>query len=271
VLGQREHQGLIYYVSPLLEAAGVPHAFSTVVEDVRSPTARDFALGSAADHPHPVGQAGLDANYARLAQACGLGRRLRLFVKQVHGSAVLHHAQGRRADGSNLELGEGDGIVTHDAATYAAVRGADCAMVLLADVSGKWVAAAHAGWRGAVAGVVVRTVQAMRAAGAGGEIVAAIGPCIGFQAMEIGPEVVAEFVKMPAARGQLAAGRDGKGHVNLRGVLAAQLRGAGVGRIDVAEGCTVLSRLPDGSALFSSHRREGRMGRRLAGLIGPLA
>jgi copper oxidase (laccase) domain-containing protein len=82
---------------------------------------------------------------------------------------------------------------------------------------------------------------------------------------------VAQFQSLPAARGQLAPGSGGHGYVNIRGVLLAQLRQAGVARVDVAEGCTVRSRLPDGTALFSSHRREGPLGRRLAAMIGPVA
>src|SRR5271154_1829918 len=89
-----------------------------------------------------------------------------------------------------------DALVTATPGLALGVTGADCGMILFADQRARVVGAAHAGWKGALAGVVEATVAAMERLGAKrGEIVAALGPCIGRRSYEVGREFVAAFAE----------------------------------------------------------------------------
>lgn len=111
---------------------------------------------------------------------------------QVHGTNVLTletpFAQGVRP--------EADGLVTRHPGIVLGILTADCAPILLADRETGVIGAAHAGWRGALAGIAEATVAAMVALGARRErIAAAIGPTIGFDSYEVGPEFPAPFLE----------------------------------------------------------------------------
>jgi hypothetical protein len=184
-------------------------------------------------------------------------------VHQVHGAAV--HVQRRGDGGAGIVWGDvrADAIVTDDPACVAAVRTADCAAVLMASADGRVVAAVHAGWRGAVAGVVLEALAAVRfLAGEGGPVSAAIGPCISADAFEVGREVAEAFDR--AGTGLTRPHADpSKAWADLPGLLAMQLRSAGVDAEDLRL-CTVGR--PD---LFFSHRRDRGVTGRLAAFIGP--
>src|ERR1700728_4116544 len=88
-----------------------------------------------------------------------------------------------------------DALVTATPGLALGVTGADCGMILFADQRARIIGAAHAGWKGALAGVVEATVAAMERLGAKrSDIVAALGPCIGRASYEVGPEFVSAFV-----------------------------------------------------------------------------
>ena len=87
-----------------------------------------------------------------------------------------------------------DALVTATPGLALGVTGADCGMILFADQRARVIGAAHAGWKGALTGVVEATVTAMERLGAKrSDIVAALGPCIGHRSYEVGPEFVAAF------------------------------------------------------------------------------
>ena len=89
-----------------------------------------------------------------------------------------------------------DGIVTATPGLALGVTGADCGMILFADPEARVVGAAHAGWKGALTGVVEATVAAMARLGAKpAAVVAALGPCIAQESYEVGPEFVAAFAE----------------------------------------------------------------------------
>lgn len=181
------------------------------------------------------------------------------FLRQVHGTRV--HRVEQPADASTAEGGEpeADAVVVRCTGVAACILVADCLPVLFADRAGTVVAAAHAGWRGLVAGVLERTLEAM--AVPAGEVAAWLGPCIGPDAFEVGPEVRAAFVAAdPAAAGGFRAGRPGHWHADLPRLARQRLTAAGVrqiggGGIDVHAD----------AARFYSHRRDaGRTGRQAA-------
>ena len=121
---------------------------------------------------------------------------------------------------------EGDGHWTQEAGRRIGVRVADCVPVLLAGlVSGRpWVAALHAGWRGATAGILRNGVwQFTELGGISHDLYFAFGPCIQSCHFEVGPEVVESAKRDSAWRDDLASeGQGGKPHLDLHGLLLAQ-------------------------------------------------
>jgi YfiH family protein len=164
-------------------------------------------------------------------------------LKQVHGDAVL------LATDPGLQ-GEADALITRTPELHIAVRTADCLPILLVDPVQRAVAAVHAGWRGTVAEIAVKTTARMaEELGTKPEdLHAAIGPGIGACCFEVGPEVAEQF------------GRQGRVHIHLAGEIVRQLAAAGLkpDNIRTATHCTVCR--PE---LFWSYRREreaaGRM------------
>jgi len=172
---------------------------------------------------------------------------------QVHGNAVVE-ASG--------ELQRADGLWTCAPGLTIGVQVADCVPVLLAGpVQGRpWAAALHAGWRGAVAGILRQGVQVFTGLGGRpGDLVWALGPAIQKCHFEVGEEVLAAARQDPAWRDDLAApGPRGRPHLDLHGFLKAQAAGLGLdpardGSIGL---CTYCS--PD---LLHSYRRGDLQGR----------
>ena len=124
-------------------------------------------------------------------------------------------------------------MVSDDPTKVLAVRVADCVPVLIASDDGQFVAAIHAGWRGVVAGVVPNAVAKLCEAGGGraAALIAAIGPCIGFDAFEVGMEVVEQFEDAFAAPELVRRTADGKGRIDLRRAIELQLAHVGYRQI----------------------------------------
>jgi YfiH family protein len=178
------------------------------------------------------------------------------WARQVHGARVLAVEPGAPGD-----IGEGDGLVARDRAVALAIVTADCVPVLLAGPAG--IAAAHAGWRGIVAGVVPATLAALRTlaplaprGGAAAECRAWIGPAIGPCCYETAPEV-AERLAAASDAAMVSPGPAGRPHVDLQRAVRHQLEAAGVRRIEVVTLCTRCA-----ADRLHSYRREGRGGGR---------
>jgi YfiH family protein len=259
--------GVVYFASPLLAAVGVPHAFSTRHGGTSPPPFDSLNLGNPSGCDVQDDSARIQANYARLHDAIGCAGRARCSVHQVHGRDVADVYRDRPFESGQ----KADALVGDDPARVLAVRVADCVPILVATDDGRTVAVIHAGWRGVVADIVTATVDALRRRRPDvgpGRLVAAIGPCIGADAFEVGPEVLAAFARAfgADAPAQRRAGDDGKGYANLREGVRRQLVAAGVPReqIDVTDRCTVRD-----AADFYSHRRDHGITGRLAALIAP--
>ena len=185
-------------------------------------------------------------NRDRLRAALGLPAEP-LWLEQVHGTDVARFAceQRPRADAA-VALAPGQ---------VCAVMVADCLPVLLADREGTCVAAAHAGWRGLAAGVIERTVEALHVNPS--RLVAWLGPAIGPEAFEVGPEVRQAFL---ADDPQTTVDfRPGEGDRWLADIFTlARRRLVRLGIRDVSGGgfCTVSE-----PARFFSYRRDGVTGR----------
>jgi YfiH family protein len=253
--------GVVFYASPLLDRAGAPHAFSTRLGPGHSPPPFDaFNLGNPTGCETQDDYGRILENYRLLQQAAGCPAGEWCRLHQVHGAGVVRVRRGEAFDKST----QGDALVSDDTSRAIAVRIADCTPVLMASDDGKVVAAIHAGWRGVVAGVATAALKEMGVSPA--RVVAAIGPCIGFDSFEVGVEVLDEFTRVFGPEAPVRRRRDGKGHVDLRECLRRQLVAAGVpqDQIDTTDRCTFRDR-----AEFYSHRRDKGVTGRLAAMIAP--
>ncbi|MET0962741.1 MAG: peptidoglycan editing factor PgeF [Noviherbaspirillum sp.] len=176
------------------------------------------------------------------------------WLAQVHGAQVVDAAAVRGVPEADASFSTEPGVV-------CAILTADCLPVLFADRSGSVVAAAHAGWRGLARGVLQNTVARMRQAGAA-DIVAWLGPAIGPQCFEVGPEVRAVFADAdPAAGAAFVAQGNGKYLADIYQLARLGLAGCGVRQVGGGGLCTVSD-----AGRFYSYRRDGVTGR-MASLI----
>ncbi|HEY3697616.1 peptidoglycan editing factor PgeF [Phenylobacterium sp.] len=208
--------------SPLLDQPGVRHAFFTREGGVSEGIYASLNLGlGSRDDPGRVLQ-----NRRRAAAHFGLAPTQLLTAYQVHSpDAVI-------ADGPWTEQPHADGVVTATPGLVCGALAADCAPVLLVDADARVAAAVHAGWRGALSGVVESALARMVELGAEpGRIAAAVGPCIGPQSYEVGLEFLAAFTGQEAANARFfrpGAAAD-KRLFDLPAFVLSRLRAAGVG------------------------------------------
>jgi polyphenol oxidase len=147
-----------------------------------------------------------------------------------------------------------DAMVTRTPEIALGILTADCAPVLFADAEAHIIGAAHAGWRGALSGVLEATVDAMKKLGATSHrIHAAIGPCIGRDSYEVGPEFPAPFVAENLANDAYFRPAPRAGHFlfDLAGYVAARLKQLGLARIEAIAGDTAAE-----ADRFFSYRRS---------------
>ncbi|MGB7160882.1 MAG: peptidoglycan editing factor PgeF [Tepidisphaeraceae bacterium] len=257
--------GVVYYGSRLLDAVGVPHAFSTRLGGVSPAPFDSLNLGNPSGCDTIDDGERIERNYALLQDAIGCGGMPRCRLHQVHG-AVVHSVRA----GELFESGmKGDAMTSDDPDRVIAVRVADCVPILVASRDGRFVAAVHAGWRGVVANVVAGTVKQLRdrSGSSPASLVAAIGPCIGFDAFEVGSEVVAEFERVFGSAAPIRRTDDGKGRIDLRAAVMLQILGAELleDQIDTTDRCTWRD-----ANEFYSHRRDRGITGRMATLIAPM-
>jgi polyphenol oxidase len=181
--------------------------------------------------------AAIGENRRRAMAELGVGPEALASVYQVHSADVVLVDQPWPPN----ERPKADAMVTTRKGVALGILTADCAPVLFADERAGIVAAAHAGWRGAVGGVLEATVAKMLAEGASlTRLIAVIGPCIGFNSYEVGPEFPAPFLAQDPdnARFFRAAQRPRHHLFDLPGYARARLAAAGVKHIDWVGGDT---------------------------------
>ena len=163
-----------------------------------------------------------------------------------------------------------DGMVTDRAGLALGIVTADCAPVLLADTKAHVIGAVHAGWKGALGGVAEAAVTAMTALGAKAENVhAAIGPCIGQAAYEVGPEFIARFRDADPDNTHffVPGPRDSHWQFALEAYVAARLAHAGVGSIEPLSVCTYTRESDFFSYRRATHRNETDFGHQLSAIM----
>lgn len=210
-------------VSALNGISGVRHAFFTRDGGVSEGIYASLNCGPGSrDEPRRVAE-----NRSRALSQVGLKPDRLVTLYQEHGTRVITVEAPWAFD----ERPHADAMVTGQPGLALGILTADCAPVLLADGEAQVVAAAHAGWKGALAGVLEATVEAMLAQGARKErIIAGIGPCIAQRSYEVGPEVIERFkAEDGAADDYFAPGRrDGHALFDLPGYVARRLSRHGV-------------------------------------------
>jgi YfiH family protein len=214
---------------PILRSAllsslpGVRHAFFTRRGGVSAGLydSLNFGRGSRDD------PAAVEANRARAAEAFGVAPDRLLTAYQTH-SNIAHVAEAPWTASP-----DGDAIVTRAKELVLGALSADCAPILLADAEAGVVACAHAGWKGAIGGVVASVVEAMCGQGAArARITAAVGPCIAQASYEVGLDFLDRFEAEAPGSGRFFAPGDSpdKRQFDLPGFVVDRLRAAGVER-----------------------------------------
>lgn len=183
-------------------------------------------------------------------------------VHQVHSATVAH------VTGPLAEKPRADAIVTATPGLALAILTADCQPVLFADMDAGVIGAAHAGWRGALDGVLEATVEAMEELGAQREdIRAVIGPTISQRAYEVGPEFLAEFLAHdPDTARFFAQGTGDRMLFDLPGFGLHRLRSAGVGHAAWTRHCTYSDPERFFSYRRSTHAGEADYGRLISSI-----
>jgi YfiH family protein len=201
----------------------------------------NVGLGSSDDQAH------VRENRARALAAVAPGARL-VTLHQVH-SAIAVEA----GDWPEDSRPESDGVVTNRPGIALGILTADCAPLLLEDASAGVIGACHAGWKGALGGVIGATVELMERLGADrGRIAAAVGPCIGRRSYEVDDAFRARFEATEAENGAFFTdGRSGHAFFDLEGYCLKRLADAGVMR---AEGLGADTK-PDAARFFSYRRK----------------
>ncbi len=200
-------------------------------------------------------------NRARVADAMGVDRTALTFVHQVHSADVV--TVSAPATGVNTAPPRADGMVTAKPGLALAILTADCQPVLFADAKAGVIGAAHAGWRGALDGVLEATVDAMVAIGAQpGNIRAVIGPTISQRAYEVGPEFFDAFMDEGPENARFFANDNGDRMLfDLPAFGLHRLREAGIGDAEWTRHCTYSDTERFYSYRRSTHACEADYGR----------
>jgi YfiH family protein len=210
-------------------------------------------------------RAAVRENRRRAAEALAPGATL-VNVHQIHSATAV-------AVTEPWALGNGpkaDAMATTVPGIALGILTADCAPVLFADSRAGVIGAAHAGWKGALGGVLEAAIDAMERLGAErARIAAAIGPCISQANYEVGPEFRTRFLDPDPANSRFFVGSDRAGHFrfDLEAYAAARLGAAGLADIGRLSACTYGRETDFFSYRRTTHRRETDYGRQVSAIF----
>ncbi len=248
--------------SSLAAIGGVAHGFFTRQGGVSTGIFASLNCGPGSGDE----LANVTENRARVAEILGAKPTHLLTVSQRHSAAAVTV----KAPWSGGKVPEADAIVTATPGLAIGVLTADCAPVLLCDGEARVIGAAHAGWRGALSGIIEATVKAMQKLGAKPErTVAAIGPAISQKAYEVGADYRDKFVAEEPQSAPFFAIDEGSGepHFDLPGYVAERLKRAGVGTITDLGVCTYCEESRLFSYRRSQHHGETDYGRQISAIL----
>ncbi|MCG7493748.1 peptidoglycan editing factor PgeF [Thalassobius sp. Cn5-15] len=233
--------------------APMPHGFFTRRGGASSGVFEGLNCGQGSSDQAEI----VKINRTRVAEAMEVPLSHLVTVHQVHSADVAV------VDGPLGERPQADGIVTATPGLTLGILTADCQPVLFRDATAGVIGAAHAGWRGAVEGVLENTVAAMESLGAKRDnIHAVVGPCISQRAYEVGPELREQFIAQDPANARFFAPGDGDRYqFDLPAFGLAKLRAAGVGQAAWSGHCTYSDPMRFYSYRLSTHREQADYGR----------
>jgi YfiH family protein len=239
----------------LRDVPGIAHGFTTREGGTSVGPYASLNLGGKDDV-----RSAIEGNRALVLEAMGLPRSAFVALRQVHGNAVV---QVTRLASRSIEA---DGLWTRDRAVVLCILTADCVPILFADVKGRAVGAVHAGWKGTASRIAGEMVSRLKDMGiAPTDLRVAIGPSIGPEDFEIGPDVVLALSQAFPSPG--AAIRPGAGDrsfadlwtLNRRALIEAGVPDANIDTLG-------LSTITD--SRFYSHRRDKGITGRQGAVIG---
>jgi YfiH family protein len=204
-------------------------------------------------------------NRARMATALGVAAARLLTPYQIHSPTVVVADTEWRADARP----RADAVVTKTPGLAIGISTADCGPVLFADANARVVGAAHAGWRGALSGVVEATLEAMIAQGATrANIRAALGPMIRQPNYEVGSDLITKFIDADAGNARFFAPAKREQHAlfDLAGYIRARLSRAGIAEAADLDLCTYADDKQFFSYRRSTHRGEADYGRHISAI-----
>lgn len=240
---------------------GIPHGFFTRKGGASSGVYAGLNCGFGSSDQHEI----VAINRARVADAMAVPHDHLMGVHQVHSADVMTVTE------ATTEKPKADALVTNVPGLALSILTADCQPVLFADPVARVVGAAHAGWTGALNGVLEATLEAMEALGADRtNIKAVIGPSISQAAYEVGPEFFDTFItEDPLYARFFAQGAGDKMQFDLPAFGLMRLRGAGVGDATWTRHCTYADEARFYSYRRTCHRKEADYGRLIAAISCP--
>ncbi|MBI1868508.1 MAG: peptidoglycan editing factor PgeF [Methylocystis sp.] len=254
--------GVLALTAKNLALPGVRHAFFTRRGGV-SAGVYDSLNGGVGSHDEP---ARVRENRARMARHLATSAERLLVPFQTHSSDAIAVSAPWRAS----ERPRCDGLTTRTPALALGVTGADCGMLLFADARAGVVGAAHAGWKGALSGVIEATVAAMATQGARrANIHIALGPTIARESYEVGADFIERFVSQDReyARFFSPSTREGHAMFDLPGFIAARVETLGVASFENIGVDTYADETRCFSYRRSVHRHEPDYGRLVSAIV----
>lgn len=248
--------------APLAALAGIRHAFFTRKGGVSGGLygSLNTGLGSSDSREQVL------ENRARAAACLGVAADQLATPNQIHSAKavtvrnVWPPGKGPKADA----------LIADRPGIAVGVGTADCGPVLFADRQNRIIAAAHAGWQGALYGILEATLDAMESLGADRSVtIAALGPTISGPAYEVGAEFVTRFTAADPDNDRFfsAAPRDGHAKFDLPAYIIARLTAAGIGEAHDLGHCTYADEARCFSYRRATHRRETDYGRHLSAIV----
>jgi len=202
-------------------------------------------------------------NRARVAAELGVEAKRLVTPNQIHSATVAIAEEPWRP---GPEAPRADAVVTRRAGLAIGVSTADCAPILFADPEARIAAAAHAGWRGALGGIIEATIEAMQELGARrGDISAAIGPAISQAAYEVGADFMDAFLAAdPTNACFFSTDLGERPHFDLPGFVRARIEASGIGTVHDLALCTYGDEERFFSYRRATHRGEPDYGRQVS-------
>ncbi len=250
------------FEAALLQTSSISHAFFTREGGVSTGLYNSLNCGFGSDDRREA----VAENRALAAHSLGVAPDNLVTLRQTHSAkaAILDEAP---PPGVVIEA---DAIVTSRRGLAIAVLTADCAPVLLADFDAGVIAAAHAGWRGALGGILEAAVSAMQSLGAEPKrIRAAVGPCISAAAYEVGDDFKSAFTAAATGYADFfrAGPNAGKPHFDLPRFVSNRLEEQGLPEVEVSRLCTFERESKFFSYRRSQKRVEPDYGRQISAIV----